>query len=35
MYMVYWEPIWSNALIILKKNETIIFKKKNLKFGHF
>jgi hypothetical protein len=28
MYMVYWEPIWSNALIILKKNETIIFKKK-------
>ena len=28
MYMVYWEPIWSNALIILKKNETIILKKK-------
>jgi len=30
MYMVFWELIWSNALIILKKNEIIILKKKNL-----
>jgi hypothetical protein len=33
--MVYWEPIWSNALIILKKNETIILKKKTYNLGIF